>query len=364
MQTPSTDIRFERLSDIFGFLPPHRAVFITSCALRSRAEAMLLESCGRLPEVSREDIRWIEVPDGEACKSFSSLESICHSLLISGASPETVLVAIGGGSVSDVAGLAAHLWNRGIRFITVPTTLLSMIDASIGGKNAINLDSAKNVVGSFHTPSAMLCDIRWLASLPARDFSSGLAEAIKHSILDGEAHLRFFEDIATSGTRPQNLDAATLEELIRRSLAVKQHYIGADPLDAHQRHALNYGHTFGHAIELLTCLPHGYAVAAGIGAANALAVQRGSLDARDAARIASLLSAFGLPASIGEAFSSVGKSINSSVLLEQMKADKKRRGDAIDFAMPHGIGDIRVEAIPFSELASILDQYSLGTGEK
>ncbi len=354
MPHASTVIHFGPLSDIFRIVPPARIVFVTSHGLRSRSEAMLLEARSSMPCPGTDSLRWIEVADGESCKSFQSLEAVCRALLALGADTETVLVAIGGGSVSDLAGLAAHLWNRGIRYITCPTTLLSMIDASIGGKNAIDLDSAKNVVGSFHTPSEMLCDVRWLTTLPARDAASGLAEAVKHAVLDGEEHFAFFEKIAASGTAPQALDQDTLEALIRRSLAVKERYVYTDPRDSHERHALNYGHTFGHAIELLTGLPHGFAVAAGIGTVNALAQRRGSLSPNDAARISALLAAFGLPAGIDEACSLAGKAIGQAEILEKMRADKKRRGDEIHFAMPYGIGDIRVETVSFRELEDFL----------
>ena len=354
MQSLSTDIRFGPLSGIWELVPPERAVFVTGRALRVRAEALLLEPRDGGPHLAHNNLRWIKVPDGEACKSFATLESVCRALLAMGASSGTTLVSIGGGSVSDLAGLAAHLWNRGIRFVTSPTTLLSMIDASIGGKNAIDLDSAKNVVGSFHAPSDMLCDVRWLSSLSARDFRSGLAEAVKHAILDGEEHLRFFEEIAASNTDPQSLGAARLEELIGRSLAVKQRFVSADPLDAHQRHALNYGHSFGHAIELLTGLPHGYAVAAGIGEANRFAVRRGSLDAEIAVRVAALLSSFGLPVSISDALPASQRSIDRHAIAKKMRADKKRRDDAIDFAMPYGIGDIRVESVQIQEIEEFL----------
>ncbi len=361
MRQSSTVICFGPLSGIFGIVQPARAVFVTSHALQARAEAMLLESRDGAPSLTPSDLRWIKVSDGEDCKSFQSLEAICRALLALGADSETVLVAIGGGSVSDVAGLAAHLWNRGIRFITCPTTLLSMIDASIGGKNAINLGSAKNVIGSFQTPSEMFCDVRWLTTLPARDIASGLAEAVKHAVLDGEEHFHFFEKIAASGTAPKALDQATLEALIRRSLAVKERYVSADPHDTHERHALNYGHTFGHAIELLTGLPHGFAVAAGIGTVNALAQRRGSLSAQDAARISALLNAFGLPSRIDEACSMAGKAVSRRELLEMMKADKKRRGNAIHFAIPHGIGDVRIEPVSFRELEGFL---SFGVSEQ
>ncbi len=346
MQTTHSIIRFGSLSEFRELLSPERVVFITSSALREKASE-------KLP-MERESGRWIEVPDGESCKTFLVLESVYHALLNFDAGPDTVLVAIGGGSVSDLAGFAAHTWKRGIGLILVPTTLLAMIDASIGGKNAIDIGYAKNAVGSFHLPTSIICDVGWLPSLPEKDLASGMAEAIKHAVLDSEEHVQFFEQLAETRIPLAELGGKTFEDLIRRSQAVKLRYVNADLYDSHERHALNYGHTFGHAIELLTGLPHGFAVAAGMGAANTLAVSRGTLDPVTQGRIGSLLRHFGLPAGIQEAFGMAGRTMDRRALLELIRADKKRRGNYMDFVLPHGIGDVRIEAIPVDELAEVL----------
>jgi len=346
MQRNHTDIRFGTLAELQKLIPPEKAVFVTSETLREKASRMLPSAYERA--------RWIEVPDGESCKTFSVLESVYHALLNFDAGPDTVLVAIGGGSVSDLAGFAAHTWMRGIGLIIVPTTLLAMIDASIGGKNAIDIGYAKNVVGSFHLPTSIICDVSWLPSLSEKDLASGIAEAIKHAVLDGEEHIRFFEQIAGMHLPLAGLGSRTFEELIQRSQAVKLRYVKADPYDLRARHALNYGHTFGHAIELLTGLPHGYAVAAGMGAANALAVSRKELDTSTMERITSLLSHFGLPSNIPQAFAMANREMDRSALLELIRSDKKRRGNHMDFALPHGIGDVRIETIPLDELAAVL----------
>ena len=346
MQSCHTEILFGPLSSFGALFPRNRTIFVTSEALKERATTFLAEG--------GENTRWIEVPDSESCKTFPVLDSVYHRLLTYDAGPDTLLCAIGGGSVSDLSGLVAHTWKRGVELVIVPTTLLSMIDASIGGKNAIDMGKAKNVVGSFHLPSHILCDMRWLSSLSERDLASGMAEAIKHAVLDGDEHVCFFEHIAAHRAPLSSLDAATFERLIRQSQAVKLRYVQADPRDAMARHALNYGHTFGHAIELLTGLPHGFAVAAGIGAANTLAVSRKTLAPAVAARIASLLRHFGLPANIQEAFDMAQKRLDREALLALLSSDKKRRGNQIDFVLPHGIGDVRVEPIPMSELAEVL----------
>ncbi len=350
MQANTSAIHFGRLSEYWELMPPEKSIFITSTTLRQRAsERLPIESAGA---------RWIEVPDGESCKRLQVLESVYHALLRFDAAPDTVLVAIGGGSVSDLAGFAAHTWMRGIELIIVPTTLLSMIDASVGGKNAIDIDCTKNVVGSFHFPTHIICEVNWLSSLSERELVSGMAEAIKHAVLDSEEHFRFFEQIADTHIPPAQLDDKTFEELIRRSQEVKLRYIKADPYDSRTRHALNYGHTFGHAIELLTGLQHGYAVAAGMGAANALAVFRHALAPVTMARIASLLRSFGLPSDIPEAFAMADRALEPEALLELIRADKKRRGKELDFAVPYGIGDVRIEAVSLDELANVVSPLS------
>ncbi len=346
MHASTSTIHFGTLSEFSELMPPDKSVFVTSAALRKKASVLL-------PKGS-EDARWIEVPDGESCKTFPVLESVYHALLGFDADPDTVLVAIGGGSVSDLAGFVAHTWKRGIEFIIVPTTLLSMIDASVGGKNAIDLGNAKNVVGSFHLPTHIICDVDWLSSLSEKDLAAGMAEAIKHAVLDGEEHFRFFEQIADAHIPLSALGGKTFEALIRCSQEVKLRYVEADLYDSRVRHALNYGHTFGHAIELLTGLPHGYAVAAGMGAANALAMSRKALDYATVARIARVLRHFGLPSDIPEAFAMAGRTLEPETLLGLIRSDKKRRRNEVDFVVPHGIGDVRVEAVCLDELAKVL----------
>ncbi len=301
---------------------------------------------------AKEGLCWIKVPDGEACKNFSVLETVCRQMIDLDANPDTVLVAIGGGSLSDLVGLAAHLWMRGIDIALVPTTLLAMIDASIGGKNAI--DIGPNLIGSFHIPRLILCDVGWLETLPSRDLLSGMAEAIKHAVIDSEEHFRFLEGIANSEESLTEINAELWEELVQRSQQVKIRYVDADPYDSYLRHALNYGHTFGHAIELITEIPHGFAVATGIGMANDLAVSRGALDPDIAARINSLLHSIGLPANVAEVSAIAGCNIRPAAIYDLIRADKKRRGESIDLALLRNIGDVRIEPVALQYIAEFL----------
>ena len=351
MQRNPSMIRFGKTSELFSLIPPKKAIIVTSETLYRQALEMFSYSGLN----AKEELRWIRVPDGEACKSFSVLETVCRNMIDFDANPDTVLVAIGGGSLSDLVGLTAHLWMRGIELVLVPTTLLAMIDASIGGKNAIDIGTTKNLIGSFHLPRLILCDVSWLETLPLKNLLSGMAEAIKHAAIDSEEHFRFLEGIANSEKPLTEIQAEVWEELVQRSQQVKIRYVDADPYDNYLRHALNYGHTFGHAIELITEIPHGFAVATGIGMANALAVSRGVLDPDIAVRIDLLLHNLGLPANVEEASAIAGCNISPSTICDLIRADKKRRGESIDFALLHKIGDVRIEPIAIQYIAEFLE---------
>ena len=350
MQRNQSIIRFGKTSELLSLIPIEKAIFVTSETLYGQALEMLSSSSLD----AKEGLCWIKVPDGEACKNFSVLETVCRQMIDLDANPDTVLVAIGGGSLSDLVGLAAHLWMRGIDIALVPTTLLAMIDASIGGKNAIDIGPTKNLIGSFHIPRLILCDVGWLETLPSRDLLSGMAEAIKHAVIDSEEHFRFLEGIANSEESLTEINAELWEELVQRSQQVKIRYVDADPYDNYLRHALNYGHTFGHAIELITEIPHGFAVATGIGMANDLAVSRGALDPNIAARINSLLHSIGLPANVAEVSAIAGCNIRPAAIYDLIRADKKRRGESIDLALLRNIGDIRIEPVALQYIAEFL----------
>jgi 3-dehydroquinate synthase len=201
----------------------------------------------------------VVVPRGEAAKTLAGLESLYSAFLDAGVDRDWTVVAIGGGSVSDLAGFAASTWLRGIDFGFVPTTLLAMVDASIGGKNGVDFGGYKNLVGTINRPRFILCDTAVLGSLPAEALSSGLAEMVKHGIIEGAGHLEALEAVCSSGL-PQ---PASLTDLIRRSAQLKTSIAGADEREKGQRMKLNLGHTIGHAVEALTGLPHGHCVAVG-----------------------------------------------------------------------------------------------------
>jgi len=310
----------------------------------------------------------VEVPAGEAAKDLGQLGRLYEAFARAGLGRDGAVLAIGGGSVSDLAGFAAATWMRGVDFCVAPTTLLAMVDAALGGKNGVDFGGRKNLVGTFHRPRLVLCDVGLLATLPDGQLASGMTEAIKHAVIEGGAHFDFIERECRSRG---DLDAARLTRLVGLSQAVKLSVVSRDEREAGERRVLNLGHTIGHAVEAVSGLPHGHAVAAGMVAAFGLAARRGRdrdgarRAEADAARVARVLEPWGLPASIEAArllaLSSRaergalgdGRAFRLAVA-EALRADKKRaRGDIL-FAMPRAIGDVRVEPVGLGELSDFV----------
>jgi 3-dehydroquinate synthase len=325
------------------------------------------------------------VPRGEAAKTLAGLESLYSAFLDAGVDRDWTVVAIGGGSVSDLAGFAASTWLRGIDFGFVPTTLLAMVDASIGGKNGVDFGGYKNLVGTINRPRFILCDTAVLDGLPMEALSSGLAEMVKHAVIDSPGHFAALEAVCAPGLpRP-----ASLTELVRRSAELKTGIAGADEREKGQRMKLNLGHTIGHAVESLTGLPHGHCVAVGTVAAFRLAARidamysgakepiTGNTGGGDAGRVQRLLSAIGLPVSLEQARLAAGEAAGSGpgmpnqsgtalstalndpaafreAVIGALKADKKKRGQAILFALPLAIGRVEIQRVEMDEVAACI----------
>ena len=265
---------------------------------------------------------------GEAEKNLETVAGICRFLMSCGADRDALLLAVGGGTVTDVAGLAAALYKRGISVAFVPTTLLSMVDAAYGGKNGVNLDCYKNMVGTFLQPEFVYRDISCLATLPRREFLSGAAELLK-TFLIGDASL-YAETVDV--LRREDIDWRHLDELVGQAVAIKLRIVNADPYDNGERHKLNLGHTFAHAIEWyehqrgVECpLTHGEAVAIGI-------IQSASLCNESlAGRLRSDFRACGLPVDLPYPLDE---------LMPAMENDKKNGEGEIRFVLIHDIADI------------------------
>ena len=251
-------------------------------------------------------------------------------MLALGGGRDSAVVALGGGVVCDLAGFTAATYLRGVPFVPVPTTLLAMVDAAVGGKTAVDHPRGKNLIGAFHAPSAVFADVATLATLPEREFRSGLAEAVKTAVV-GDAAL--FRKIERSPASLLLRQPAALADLVAACCRVKARIVEADELDANRRALLNFGHTLGHALEhrLHYRMPHGEAVAVGMVLEARLASRAGLLSRRDADRIEALLDRLGLPTSLP-------RGVSPAKLLAAARTDKKARRGELRYALPRKIG--------------------------
>ena len=302
--------------------------------LAGRTRAALIVSEGmqaRLGEINSGDteIFTFPIPDGEAGKSSATLIQVWNWLGAAGFTRNDVVIALGGGATTDFGGFAAASWLRGIDWIAIPTTVAGMVDAAVGGKTAINSDYGKNLIGAFHSPTAVLIDFSWLATLPDRDYAAGLAEVVKAGfIADGEI-LNLLRGKSLSAIRR---DDETVDAIFTRAIAVKAKVVAEDFKESFAREALNYGHTLGHAIELESkfALRHGECVAIGIAFMAHLQLALGLITADLAQEHFDILEGLGLPTSY--------KRTAWPVLLANMSLDKKARGKSLRFVTITGVG--------------------------
>lgn len=283
------------------------------------------------------------VATGEAAKTFSELEKLLAAMAAARLDRGSLVVALGGGSVGDVAGLAAALYMRGIAVLQCPTTLLAMADASIGGKTAIDLPAGKNLVGAFHAPIGVLADTETLATLDAEQLAAGFGELLKCALLAGERELALVE---RSAARLVARDAAALAQAVELAARLKARIVAADPRERGERKLLNLGHTFAHAIEKVAgygAIPHGVAVGCGV----ALACDAAANDAL-AARIRALLTALGLCGSLAELEARYACRLEQAALVDAMQLDKKNADGEIRLVLPSAPGAARygVSATP------------------
>jgi 3-dehydroquinate synthase len=272
----------------------------------------------------------IVVPDGEPAKSWPVLEQVFEGLLAGGCGRDTLLVALGGGVVGDLAGFAAAVYQRGIALLQVPTTLLAQVDSSVGGKTAINHARGKNMIGAFHQPRAVISDVSVLDTLPERELRAGLAEVIKHALaLD----LPFLEWLEGNTDRLLARDRRALTYAVRRCCEIKAAIVAADEREAGMRALLNFGHTFGHAIEAGSGYGnwlHGEAIAAGMVMAAELSLRLNLIGAAEVARVRSLLRKAGLP--------TAGPALEPERLVELMATDKKAAQGKLRFVVLEALG--------------------------
>jgi 3-dehydroquinate synthase len=295
----------------------------------------------------------VVLPSGEATKDLAHFGRLVEDILGRGIERGTMVVALGGGVVGDIAGFAAATLLRGIDFVQIPTTLLAQVDSSVGGKTAINTASGKNLLGAFYQPRLVLADTASLATLPAREVRAGYAEIVKYGLIRDAG---FFEWLEAEGGRVCALDAAALTRAVVTSCEMKAAIVAADEREEGERALLNFGHTFGHALEAETGfgdrLLHGEAVALGMVLAFDFAVRRGLASGQDAQRVRRHLAASGLPTELA----ATGLSgADADRLLGHMARDKKVRDGAITLILPRRIGEAFVlRAAPVDKLRAFL----------
>ena len=284
----------------------------------------------------------IQIGTGEEIKDLATVQDIYERLLRFEADRSSFIVGIGGGIVCDIAGFVASTFMRGVRFGFVASTLLAQVDASVGGKNGVNFLGFKNIVGVFNQPEFVICDVNLLRTLPAKEILCGMAETVKHAAVERPDLFAFLEDCTQDALM---LEPAVIERIIYDSVQLKSAIVNRDEKEQGERRKLNFGHTFGHAIEKTVGLSHGEAVSVGMVVASALSVRRGLLAEGEAERIARLLKKMKLPTTIRG---------NPDRILDALRKDKKREGASIHFVLLAGIGRAVIEEISLDELRTVI----------
>ncbi|MDD5158620.1 MAG: 3-dehydroquinate synthase [Sulfuricurvum sp.] len=299
-----------------------------------------------LSRLQAKEIYIITIPDGEQYKTLETIEFILDRMFDHRLNRKSLLIAFGGGVIGDMGGFASSLYNRGIDFIQVPTTLLSQVDASVGGKTGVNNRFGKNLIGAFHQPRAVYIDPSFLTTLPAREFGAGVAEIVKMAVTFNAS---FFEWLEKNDLR----EGDNLQYAITKAVETKAGVVEEDEKEQGLRAALNYGHTFGHVIENETKYEtylHGESVAIGMVMANDLACEAGLMSQNEATRVKELLMKYGLPLSYDIA--DVEKFYQAFFL------DKKSADTVITFILPCGIGDVEItDAVKPEIVKKVLSTY-------
>lgn len=330
--TNGSCVYVERVEDILSQLLPDKRVIVISDTNIDRTHHDIIA-----PYES------ILVGQGEQAKSLATLEDVYRRLIEMGADRSTFILGIGGGIVTDIAGFVASTYMRGLEFGFITTTLLGSVDASVGGKNGVNVGGFKNMVGVFSQPKFVICDVALLHTLPDREFRAGMAEVIKTAIL-GDKEL--FEMLEQTSFKALRKDDVLLESVIARCITVKANVVAEDEREGGLRRILNLGHTLAHAIEKCsTRHSHGEAVAIGLHHITKAALADGIIDESDASRIISLIDHYGFDTELPA---------ERNQLLKAIKGDKKRKGDAIHLILPTAIGKVEDRVVKLTDLGNIL----------
>ena len=297
-----------------------------------------------LSKISAKELHVITVPDGEEYKNQTSIDIILESMFEHRFNRKSMLIAFGGGVIGDMTGYASSIYQRGINFIQIPTTLLSQVDASVGGKTGMNNKHGKNLIGAFHQPKAVCIDPTFLETLPSREFGAGVAEIVKMAVTFNKDFFEFLEKADLKDTK-------VLQECIKQAVQTKASVVAQDEKEHGIRAALNYGHTFGHVIENETKYKkylHGEAVAIGMVLANNTSVKMNLMSEEEASRVKNLLEKYDLPTSY--------EIKDTQSFYETFYLDKKSSDASITFILPVGLGDVKItDTCEKDVLISVLD---------
>jgi len=334
--------------DTFAGLPrAQAAMIVTNDAIAPLYEAQL--QAALMPHYKQ--VHTVVLPDGEAHKDWQTLNLIFDALLGKGCDRKTVLFALGGGVIGDMTGFAAASYMRGVPFVQVPTTLLAQVDSSVGGKTAINHPLGKNMIGAFYQPVRVVCDLDTLKTLPERELSAGLAEVIKYGPI---ADMEFLAWIEANIGALMVRDPQALAHAVQRSCEIKAWVVGQDERESGLRAILNFGHTFGHAIEAglgFGVWLHGEAVGCGMVMAAELSQRLGKVDAPFVARLKTLIERAGLPVR-GPVLNAADNALD---YIEHMRLDKKAVGGDIQFVVIDPPGQARTQGAPDAVVREVID---------
>ena len=322
------------INDILGFYDKANLVIITN------------EHLARLYPEYFKNYKTMILPAGEHTKDLQTIGTLTKELLQYEATRKSLLIGVGGGVITDITGFLASIYMRGVKFGFVPTTILGMVDASIGGKNGINMDLNKNILGSFSHPDFIIYDTQFLKTLPGEEWSNGFAEIIKYACL---FDINLYNELSNNYVSYYKEDELELLSLIEKCVTMKIKVVSRDEKEAGERKLLNFGHTVGHAIENLYELPHGYAISLGMIIACMISEKITGLDRSVTEKLTGLLQQYYLP---------VQFSIDPKRVMEILKNDKKRNQDKVDFVLLEQIGKASIHSLPFDIIENTIIEYA------
>lgn len=335
-------VQFNSSSTIFYFAAG--ISYLKNIVEIKRAVIITDETVFRLHEKRFKSWQTIVIKAGEEFKTQATVDSIIKQLIALEADRKTVLIGVGGGVVTDITGYAASVFMRGIKFGFIPTTILAMVDASIGGKNGIDVGVYKNMVGTIRQPSFILHDLVFLNTLPETEWQNGFAEIIKHACIKDAA---MFKQLESNGLKTYQRKKTLLCDLIQRNALLKCKVVQQDEFETGNRKLLNFGHTFGHAIENTYKLPHGYAIA--VGMVIACMISESYQKFKDTNRVVTLIKKYELP---------IHQAYDAKKVIDVMKADKKKVKEIINYVLLQKIGKAVVQPIAINEIENIIKQLA------